>query len=59
MMGHNMHFKGEIFKIIPKLSLLPLLIWGIKTSLLCLGAGCHTARENSNDFGQSKDEHAA
>ena len=26
MMGHNMGFKGEILKIIPELSLLPL-IW--------------------------------
>ena len=27
MMGHNIRFKGVICKIIPKLSLLPLLIW--------------------------------
>ena len=27
MMGHNICFKGVIWKIIPKLSLLPLLIW--------------------------------
>ena len=27
MMGHNMCFTGEIWKIIPKLSLLPLLNW--------------------------------
>ena len=27
MMGHNIHFEGVIWKIIPKLSLLPLLIW--------------------------------
>ena len=29
MMGRNIHFKGVIWKIIPKLSLLPLLIWSI------------------------------
>ena len=28
MMGHNITFKGVISKTIPKLSLLPLLIWG-------------------------------
>ena len=27
MMGHNIHFKGVIWKIIPKLFLLPLLIF--------------------------------
>ena len=27
MMGHNICFKGVIWKIIPKLSHLPLLIW--------------------------------
>ena len=27
MMGPNIGFKGAIWKIIPKLSLLPLLIW--------------------------------
>ena len=27
MMGHKICFKGEIWLIIPKLSLLPLLIW--------------------------------
>ena len=27
MMGHNIHFKALIWKIIPKLSPLPLLIW--------------------------------
>ena len=27
MMGHNISFKGVLLKIIPKLSLLPLLIW--------------------------------
>ena len=27
MMGHNICFKGAIWKIIPKLPLLPLLIW--------------------------------
>ena len=27
MMGCNIYFIGEIWKIIPKLSLLPLLIW--------------------------------
>ena len=29
MMGHNICFKGVIGKIIPKLSLLPLLIWAL------------------------------
>ena len=29
MMGHSICFKGVIWKIIPKLSLLPLLIWSI------------------------------
>ena len=32
-MGHNICFEGEIWKIIPKLSFLPLLIWS--TELLC------------------------
>ena len=27
MMGHNIQLKGAILKIIPKLSILPLLIW--------------------------------
>ena len=27
MMGHNIYFKGVIWKFIPKLSLLPHLIW--------------------------------
>ena len=27
MRGHKIHFYGEIWKIIPKLSLFPLLIW--------------------------------
>ena len=34
MMGHNIHFKGVIWKIIPKLSLLPHLIW--TNDLLCM-----------------------
>ena len=34
MMGHNMHFKGVIGKIIHKLSLLPLLIWSTVQCLL-------------------------
>ena len=29
MMGHKICFYGEIWLIIPKLSLLPLLIWSI------------------------------
>ena len=33
MMGHNIHFNGEIWIIIPKLSRLPLLIWS--TLLSC------------------------
>ena len=33
MMGYNIHFKGVIWKIIPKLSLLPLLI--LSTGLVC------------------------
>ena len=27
MMGHNIGFEGVIWKMVPKLSLLPLLIW--------------------------------
>ena len=27
IVGHNIHFKVVLWKIIPKLSLLPLLIW--------------------------------
>ena len=30
MVGHNIGFKGLIWKIIPKFSLLPLLIWNIE-----------------------------
>ena len=30
MMGHNIHFDGVIWKIIPKLSLLPLLFGALK-----------------------------
>ena len=30
MMGRNICFKGVIWKIIPKLSVLPLLIWSIE-----------------------------
>ena len=32
--GHNICFYGELLLIIPKLSLLPPLIWGTKGSLL-------------------------
>ena len=32
MMGHNIHFKGGIWKIISKLSFLPLLIWNTDRS---------------------------
>ena len=32
MRGQNVHFKGVLWKIIPKLSLLPLLIWSTVTS---------------------------
>ena len=36
MMGHNIHFEGVICKIIPKLSLLPLLtcIWNTDIRLV-------------------------
>ena len=34
MMAHNIRFNGIILKIIPKLSLLPLLIWS--TANICL-----------------------
>ena len=34
MMGHKIWFYGEIWLIIPKLSLLPLLIWS--TDIRCL-----------------------
>ena len=37
MMGHKIRFKGVIWKIIPKLSLLPLLIWSTE---LCTGFFC-------------------
>ena len=33
MIGHNIRFNGVIWKIIPKLSLLPLLIWS--TANIC------------------------
>ena len=36
MMGHNIHFKGVIWKIIPKLSLLPLLIWDTGECLIIM-----------------------
>ena len=32
MMGHNISFEGVIWKIIPKLSLLPLLTWSTAES---------------------------
>ena len=32
MMGHKMHFYGKIWLIIPKLSLLPRLIWSTDTA---------------------------
>ena len=35
--GHNICFKGEIWKIILKLSLTPLLIWGTATDLITPG----------------------
>ena len=34
MMGHNICFKAAIWKIIPKLSLLPLLIWSTENDSL-------------------------
>ena len=34
MISRNIRFKGVIWKIIPKLSLLPLLIWSTSTSVL-------------------------
>ena len=34
MIGHNKCFKGVIWKIIPKLSLLPLLIWSTESSVI-------------------------
>ena len=33
MRGHNLRFYGEIWKIIPKISLLPLLIWSSELDL--------------------------
>ena len=33
MIGHKIYFYGEIWLIIPKLSLLPLLIWSTEVSL--------------------------
>ena len=35
MQGHKICFYGEIWLIIPKLSLLPLLIWSTVTADLC------------------------
>ena len=35
MIGHNIRFKGIIGKIIPKLSFLPLLIWGTADLHIC------------------------
>ena len=35
MMGHNISFEGEIQKIIPKLSLLPLLFWSTEGASAC------------------------
>ena len=32
MMDHSMYFKGVIWKIIPKLSLLPLPMWSTEKS---------------------------
>ena len=37
MMGHNIYFYGEIWLIIPKLSLLPLLIWSTDASGSAIG----------------------
>ena len=34
MMGHKICFYGEIWRIIPKLSLLPLLIWSTGKKIL-------------------------
>ena len=34
MMGHKICFYGEIWLIIPKLSLLPLLVWSSVMSVL-------------------------
>ena len=35
-MGHNIGFKGEIWKLIPKLFFLPLLIWSSDTVIISL-----------------------
>ena len=42
MRGHNICFKGVIWKIISKLSLLPLLIWSTDAPSCAVSTGiCH------------------
>ena len=42
MMGHNICLKGVIWKIIPKLSLFPLLIWSAAKGIqICNGGVSH------------------
>ena len=40
MMGHKICFYGDIWQIIPKLSLLPLLIWSTDRGKGCKLANC-------------------
>ena len=41
MKGHDICFKEAIWKIIPKLSILPLLIWSTDASVITLHAVSH------------------
>ena len=61
MRGHKIYFYGEIWKIIPKLSLLPNLIWNSANRCLFLSKHnfknidlpCKTHLEYWNNFGES------
>ena len=45
MTGHNICFKGVIWKIIPKLTLLPLLIWSTENFTRQVSLGINLKRE--------------
>ena len=45
MMGHNISFKGVIWKLTHKLSLLPLVIWSTECNIdFCLALVCYNAQ---------------
>ena len=46
MMGRNIHFKGIIWKIIVKLSLLPLLIWSTVNASALINIPCFFSENN-------------